>query len=377
MHAQDDAGWHRACPRLPWLGPAPARELDVTCDPSQHPVSDPRSEFPPEPVYDPLELHRTTEGLPDYPYDPNTLLSNQDAAVMLGVRAATLVKWRKKGLGPPVTNLTGRPKGFRYRYGDLVAFIWHMRRLLHAPPNLDAAARRNWTLTKVPRPKTVILKVPKASRERTWTGKSRRRHMARPGLHWRIADIIANAGGGLSAAKIAERLLTDGWTSRGISFRDIGRMQRGPWLFPDWFAPPDKPDGNWTLTTKALKCLAAEPPPMTPEEVTAEVARHKKAWADAAQARKKAQQATKTANTLSSDQKRDTAAGGKAALTEKQNETERLFQQLFLPPIPNRPVAGARLEKPLQPLRIYSATPSTETFLYRPVASPDGQNQPY
>ena len=61
--------------------------------------------------------------------DPNTLLTPQDAADMLGVSTATLARWRHEGGELKFVRLSRQT--VKYRYADIAAFI--EARLQHVP----------------------------------------------------------------------------------------------------------------------------------------------------------------------------------------------------------------------------------------------------
>jgi hypothetical protein len=100
----------------------------------------PDQKLPPEPEidYDPLALHRKAGALfPNWACDPNLLVSTEEAAAMLNVAHGALGKWRLNRVGPPWIKLPGRTVALsiiRYRYGDIIAFIWHHRQLAKDHP---------------------------------------------------------------------------------------------------------------------------------------------------------------------------------------------------------------------------------------------------
>jgi hypothetical protein len=93
----------------------------------------------PENTYDPLKLLRESGQLfQNWPCDPNLLLDEREAALLLSVAPHTMNNWRSYRLGPPWIALPS-PKGgdrisVRYRYGDLIAFAWHARTLAKGFP---------------------------------------------------------------------------------------------------------------------------------------------------------------------------------------------------------------------------------------------------
>lgn len=66
--------------------------------------------------------------------DPNQMLTTEEAAALLGLKAATLANWREDGSADLAFSKFGR--SVRYRYGDVVAFA--ERRQAHS----TLAARR-------------------------------------------------------------------------------------------------------------------------------------------------------------------------------------------------------------------------------------------
>lgn len=211
-------------------------------------------------AYDPLDLHRTTEGLPDYPYDPNTLLEVKQAAALLGVHPGTMMHWRARKIGPPMIVIKGPPNTrthslIRYRYGDLVSFIWHMRHLMQAPPGTKGRGRRQWTTHKT-YDKTTPL-----------TTRRNRRSMIRPGLRWRIATLILEQGGPLHVKEITRRLLDQGWTSRWSNGRHDFAVGHTLCAHPAWFTNPTDP-AVWDITAEAVARVTAEPEIELPATLT-------------------------------------------------------------------------------------------------------------
>ena len=68
---------------------------------------------------------RSTLKLRDISLDPDALLTEQQAAALLGVTSRALQKWRSKGSGPPFVRISCRC--IRYRRRDLVD--WSVERI--------------------------------------------------------------------------------------------------------------------------------------------------------------------------------------------------------------------------------------------------------
>ena len=55
--------------------------------------------------------------------DPDTMLGDVHAAIILGLQPSTLVSWRSRNLGPRFRRIgDGHKKSARYRLGDLIAY---------------------------------------------------------------------------------------------------------------------------------------------------------------------------------------------------------------------------------------------------------------
>jgi excisionase family DNA binding protein len=61
----------------------------------------------------------------DAAFDPNQMLTTREAAVLLGLKPATLANWREDGTVDLAFSKFGR--SVRYRYGDVVAFAQRTR----------------------------------------------------------------------------------------------------------------------------------------------------------------------------------------------------------------------------------------------------------
>jgi hypothetical protein len=248
-------------------------------------------------AYDPYDLRRTTEDFVEFTRDPNVLLKGADAAILLGVRHDTLIEWRLRNVGPPMVELPGIGRVLtdntvgnpvvRYRYGDLVAFIWHMRRLMAMPPDAPHQA-------PAPRDGAVLLpkKPPQyysGADDPLWTereeqfhrrrqvypgivrqsppkgqdaaGPRRRTHLSKAEFRRIAADAIADAGGGLSTIQITRHLLaTTNWTPRrgGLCHPPSSLVSHRLRLSSDWFIAPVDRDDIWTLTDAAIAAFPQE-----------------------------------------------------------------------------------------------------------------------
>ncbi len=64
---------------------------------------------------------------PPITYQPEHLLTSEQAAAILGLRSKTLANWRVQGVEKlPFRRIGG---AVRYQYGDLLAFIEHHKKL--------------------------------------------------------------------------------------------------------------------------------------------------------------------------------------------------------------------------------------------------------
>jgi hypothetical protein len=225
-------------------------------------------------AYDPHDLYRTAEHPVEFTRDPNVLLTGHDAAVLLGMRPETLIEWRRQRVGPPVIELpgTGRWRTMnevgnltaRYRYGDLVAFIWHMRRLMDRPPARPAAE----PVVQPPEPdRSPVRKLsrrpwlPPARDRTTGPAVAALRTEPQPEFHEFIAAVLRDAkNSGNAQTGLTARDITM-WLQAGTNCADLFRNTLTPASViacmrkhGDWFVPPAtgaaaRGSGAWTLTS--------------------------------------------------------------------------------------------------------------------------------